>query len=1071
MPGASFVQSSFHGGAWSRAMQGRYDRPDYRTALNVCLNSFPIETGAWTRRPGFRHAGITRSGAAGRLIKFDFQEAAPYNLEFTDGYMRAWSGPDIVTANDSIGVTSISTANPAVMQTAVSRGWVTGNQGYFTGLGATSPLLQGRFFTLTEIDAQHFSLADAVTGATIDGATLGWTAPGDATFNRAIDLTTLYAAGIWSTLRSVQTEKTSFLLNGAVAPYALQVTAMPSPGRFAAFSLDPAVFNDGPYLDPFTNGVRANPTAKVGVVAITLTFQPYDATLAYAKGAFVTSSSVNYKSLVDQNVGHTPASSPTQWLAVNAGEAIAPGGFQGSDVGRLVRLFSEPDLWTVGTVYSTAGVVVSYNPSGEPGAATYFTSLQASTGKQPGLDNVNWTLTPSGAAIWSWGRIVALTNMISGALAGSTNFGDMTNVAAAFDGTPSKTAAASAFKASVITNAATGYVGKNYAGASDQAVSSVTVYPSIDQGFSLASPALHPRVTLNLRGKATLPASRSDGTLLGTSGLIDGGTLAPVSIASSDLATAWKYLWVETIGETLTFAVAAYNLYISQAEFFSPVGTGTSGNGVSVEILGPPLLYTTPIRTWRLGLYSSTTGWPTCGTYHEGRLWLSGAVPNRIDACVSNGIVGGTVNFAPTDQYGQVLASSAMAEVLNAPDANPMFWMEPDLQGIVCGTQAGEWLVRAPTPGSIAANNITSNRVTKAKCANIEPRRTPHTVVFVQAFRRKILEYFPDIYSGKFTAPNLTETAKHLTYGFVDEIAYQDELSPTVWTRVAGQLVGCTYKRDTPSATLKPTIAGWHPHTLGSGRTIESLCVGPSVGGELDALAMVTNEAATGIRHVEIMTDIIEEGAALADSWFLDNAIEPSSTAVVAPYTDAPYGGLQLNGLWHLNGKTVTVVAGGLDCGDWLVTNGSTTVSFGDSVSAGTGSGLFTADFVETGVRIIAGFTYTSDGQIVRPNTAAEGGSRNGPAFAKTKRNHRFGIQVDLTSPSLKIGATFGKMRAIDFRSPGGRAPTVLETASGIFQGEVEDDYSYDGMLCWRQTRPLPATVIAIGPMLHTQDV
>ena len=31
---------------------------------------------------------------------------------------------------------------------------------------------------------------------------------------------------------------------------------------------------------------------------------------------------------------------------------------------------------------------------------------------------------------------------------------------------------------------------------------------------------------------------------------------------------------------------------------------------------------TTACKTWRLGLFSNTTGYPTCGTYHEGRLWL-----------------------------------------------------------------------------------------------------------------------------------------------------------------------------------------------------------------------------------------------------------------------------------------------------------------------------------------------------------------------------------------------------------------------------------------------------------------
>jgi hypothetical protein len=69
---ATFLQHSFLGGEWSQSVQGRVDRPDYRTAMSVCLNGLPIEQGAWVRRPGFAHAGFTRGGRPARVIAFDF---------------------------------------------------------------------------------------------------------------------------------------------------------------------------------------------------------------------------------------------------------------------------------------------------------------------------------------------------------------------------------------------------------------------------------------------------------------------------------------------------------------------------------------------------------------------------------------------------------------------------------------------------------------------------------------------------------------------------------------------------------------------------------------------------------------------------------------------------------------------------------------------------------------------------------------------------------------------------------------------------------------------------------------
>ena len=145
--------------------------------------------------------------------------------------------------------------------------------------------------------------------------------------------------------------------------------------------------------------------------------------------------------------------------------------------------------------------------------------------------------------------------------------------------------------------------------------------------------------------------------------------------------------------------------------------------------------------------------------YNDGRLYLGGAIANRFDACVSNGIVGGTVNFAPTDQYGVVAGNNAISYTFNSNGVNPILWMEPDLQGIKAGTQAGEWLIQAPTAGPIAPANITARNVTNHGSTNIQPVRTEHTTVFIQRFAEKLLEYFPDVFSGKFSAPNLADKA------------------------------------------------------------------------------------------------------------------------------------------------------------------------------------------------------------------------------------------------------------------------------------------------------------------------
>lgn len=1100
MGAASYQITSFAGGAWSKIAQGRVDRPDYKTALNVCENAVVYEQGAWAPRPGFRYAMHSRGGVSGRVIGFDFKQAAPYLIELTSGFMRFFQGPAPVLTTEQ-AVVAISTANPAVVQVAAAP--ATGAVVMFSDLATANPLLQNRQFLTTNVDGTHFSLQDALTGAGIDGSTLGVFASGNVW--TVYEIATPYNGTLWSDLRAIpadipttnSTTSGAVLLHPTVKPYVLQVVTAPTESTSATFSLGAAVLKDGPYFDPVPGGTLATPSGLVGNITITLAFNAYAATTSYSVGDYVSSGGVNYKSLTDANLNNAPPNA-TYWVAVSAADAIGPNGFTGSDVGRHIRLFSEPAIWDVAASYA-AGSVVAYGGTGNQyTGATYWKSLVGTNvGNVPGIDLTKWALFSNGAK-WTWGRITGLSNIIDRGLAGSASIGDMTGgggLAAAFDGISTQVGAACAEKSSglipVISPGApppygsitiTSYVGKNYSGASDQKIAQAVVYPSSDRGFSVNSTVSHQTITLKLRAKASLPGSSSDGTLLGSVALTT-DTSAAQTITSNDQSTAWKYVWVEMIVAT-TFDgdgedVTLYNA-IAELVFVSPAGTGT-GQGCTVQIVGDALLYTTPIRTWRLGIYSDTTGWPSCGTYHEGRLWLSGSIANRIDSSKSNDIF----NFAPTNADGSVSPNNAISYTFNAPDINPIFFMVPDYLGIICGTQAGEWLVQATTQNlALTPTTIQAHRVTTNQCANIEPRRTDLSLAVVQAYKRELLEYFADVYSGKFSAQDLAWAAKHFTKSGILEIAYQAETVSTLWARTGdGDLIGCTYKRDSLVSSQEAKVKGWHHHTLGSGRTIESIAMTATADGTLPTLAMMTVDPATNIRHVEMLTKFIEETDDLADAFLLDDAVNPTSvsSSIVPIGSTDPYGGLTLYGLWHLNGKTVQVFAGGLDCGnpgegraisDFIVSNGSVYVPYGDSVGAGSGAGKFDAAFaaaLETS-QIVVGFTYNSDGQAVRPVLPADTGARSGPGFAKTKRSQRYGLQV-VSASGLEIGTDFDKMKPVLFKDVRGRAQSVLTTFTGIYRDTLNDDYSYDSMICWRISRPLPAIIASLGAFDHTQDI
>src|SRR5579863_8464955 len=98
-----------------------------------------------------------------RVIAFDLASNQPYNMEFSAGFLRFWEGTTLATTNDAQAIVAISAGNPAVVQTALPHGWITGNTVFFSGLGNANPLLQNRLFLATVVDATHVSIADAIT--------------------------------------------------------------------------------------------------------------------------------------------------------------------------------------------------------------------------------------------------------------------------------------------------------------------------------------------------------------------------------------------------------------------------------------------------------------------------------------------------------------------------------------------------------------------------------------------------------------------------------------------------------------------------------------------------------------------------------------------------------------------------------------------------------------------------------------------------------------------------------------------------------------------------------------------
>lgn len=915
MGDASYTQTSFAGGEISQWAQGQYDRPLYKKSLAKSFNGFPVDEGTWTRRPGTQFLGVTCNGKPGRAIPFDFSEVNPYNLEFTDNALRMWNGTQLVTTNDSQTVSSISSASPAVFTVPAPTTWATNNQCYFEfsspSQAVTGAALLNRQFNIIVISPTTFSVVDSVSGQPINGTGLTALTP---VVNRVLNITTPYSVAMadWHSLRSVQSYNLAMLLHGSVAPQALQVASLPTTNKFATFKYSTALFQDGPYLDPPSSSI-ATPGGTSGIIQLVVGYNTFSASTVYGVGVPVSYGGNDYVSLRNNNVGNIPSSSPTQWKVLPLGSMVNTNGFVSTDIGRMIRFFYAPPIWSPATTYGV-GANVTYN--GE-----YFTSLTGSnTNNEPDISLSAWTINTS-IAYYTWGIITQVQ----------------------------------------------------------------------------------------------------------------------------------------------------------------------SANTVLMQIQGAPLLDTTPSQLWRLGAWSDTTGWPTCGCYYGGRFWFGGAIPNRIDSSQPNA----PFNMAPTLQDGTVADNNGISYTFNSDSQDQIFWMEPDVIGILCGTQRGEWHVTSGTPNQVGSpmtpSSIIATRVTKYGSTNILPVKTGLSLCFVQRYARRLLEYLADVFSGRFYGPDLTTYARHLGARQFKELAYQQELVPIVWGRMGdGSFAGTTYRRISLFSTQEPEFNGWHQHQLGSNRFIESICVGPSNDGSIDALAMVTNDPAKNIRYMESMTTLLDETDPLYLSWFLDTASTP-------PAAQLANNAITFYGLHHYDGRTVSIFAAGIDCGDYVVENGQVTVPLKTTVDPITGIAFdipqfdilqnLASSFSSMSVTVVGGaknylipcvvgFNYESQGQLCRPQMPPDTGAKNGPGFGKKRRSAMYAIQL-VNTIGVRVGTNLNKTKPVPILKvdAGGKSLNYLETFSGIIRETLEDDFSYNSMLAWKTQRPYPTTVTALGGFIQTEDI
>lgn len=399
----------------------------------------------------------------------------------------------------------------------------------------------------------------------------------------------------------------------------------------------------------------------------------------------------------------------------------------------------------------------------------------------------------------------------------------------------------------------------------------------------------------------------------------------------------------------------------------------TNATQVTVS-LGSDLGGVNAVKTWRLGAFSETTGWPRAIGIHEERMWfgyvdveqqsLWGSKPGEYD------------NFAPTEPDLTVLDTNGLKFTLGNGGFDAITWLSSGY-GLFIGTEGGPYIATA-TGGSITPTNIQVTKQSGYGSNLLPPELLNGSLIYVSRTGRSVRELIYNFEYNSYVSNDLSAISEHIFREGDKAIdtAFQRYPDGHFWYAMdSGELVCMLFDRE-------QNVVGFNRHTIGgtfekttltsgfvvegrtyriknniggadftnigaldnnigtefvatgilpenwgsgelaelSGGQVESISFSPSVALTEDNIFMCVKRTIGGVtkRYIEMLSD---EFLPQHDRDY-DNAIYLDSSLVSTGSSEFT----KVGNLWHLEGETVTALANNGDDSEYTVSNGSITL-------------------------------------------------------------------------------------------------------------------------------------------------
>jgi len=226
----------------------------------------------------------------------------------------------------------------------------------------------------------------------------------------------------------------------------------------------------------------------------------------------------------------------------------------------------------------------------------------------------------------------------------------------------------------------------------------------------------------------------------------------------------------------------------------------TSATQVTVEVL--VALTSNGTKTWSLGAYSNTTGFPRAVSFFEQRLIYGGSTS------FPQTIWGSQSGLYDNFDEGDADAADAFIYTIAANKVNTIRWLAPS-KDLIVGTAGSEYKVGRPTGEPLKPDNVNIAQQTTYGVYPARPIQIGNVVLFIQRQQKKVREFYYKFEDDAYSAPDMTILSEHITGEGITEVDFAQEPDSIYWAiREDGVLLGMTYQRE-------ENVVAWHRHILG----------------------------------------------------------------------------------------------------------------------------------------------------------------------------------------------------------------------------------------------------------------